>query len=167
MCEPAGMENAMNLEDLARRVQTLEDIEEIKRLKARYADYCDNGYDPDGLASLFTEDAIWDGGVWGRYEGRAAIREFFRGASAVLPFALHYMANPIIEVNGDTATGTWYLFQTCTFAEGNQAVWGATRYHEEYVRQDGEWKFHHLRLVSSFWTPYEQGWAKRPFVQEA
>ena len=52
----------MNLEDLARRVQVLEDIEAIKKLKARYCAYCDNNYDADGLASLFTEDAIWDGG---------------------------------------------------------------------------------------------------------
>jgi ketosteroid isomerase-like protein len=156
----------MNLEELAQRVQTLEDIESIKKLKARYTSYCDNGYEPDGIASLFTEDAVWDGGVFGRCEGREAIRKFFQGASKMLPFAIHYVMNPIIEVNGNTATGSWYLFQTCTFAEGNQAVWGAARYSEEYVKRGGEWKFKNLKVNSEFWTPYDQGWAKKRFVQE-
>jgi uncharacterized protein (TIGR02246 family) len=153
-----------NLEDLARRIQTLEDIEAIRRLKARYADACDRNYDADTLASLFAEDAVWDGGTFGRYEGREAIRRFFQGVSSDIPFAMHYMVNPIIEVAGDTATGKWHLFQTCTFAEGNQAIFGAARYDEEYHRIDGEWLFWRLKLNSSFWTPYEEGWVKRPFV---
>ena len=43
-----------------------------------------------------------------------------------------------------TATGTWYLFQPCTYAEGNQAVWGSARYDEEYVRVHGRWMFQNL-----------------------
>ena len=80
---------------------------------------------------------------------------------------MHYMMNPIIDVDDDRATGTWYLFQTCTFAEGNTPVWGAARYDEEYVREADGWKFQNLRLISSFWTPFEEGWVKRPLVQEA
>ena len=64
----------MDLADLERRVRALEDIEAIKQLKYRYADACDRGYDADALADLFTEDAVWDGGLFGRYEGREAIR---------------------------------------------------------------------------------------------
>jgi ketosteroid isomerase-like protein len=155
-----------NLEDLARRIQVLEDVEAIKRLKFRYADACDRGYDADTLASLFAEDAIWDGGSFGRYVGREAIRQFFQDVSADIPFAVHYMMNPIIDVAGDEARGAWYLFQTCTFAEGNRAIWGSARYDEQYRRIDGEWKFHRLELISSFWTPFEEGWVKRPFVQQ-
>lgn len=157
---------SVDLEDLARRVQVLEDIEAIKLLKAQYADACDRGYDANVLASLFAEDAIWDGGSFGRYEGREAIRAFFQGVSSDITFAMHYMMNPIIAVDGDTATGKWHLFQTCTFAEGNQAIFGAARYDEEYRRIDGAWHFWRLALISSFWTPYEEGWVKRPFVQE-
>jgi len=64
----------MNVEDLARRLQVLEDIEAIKKLKVRYCAYCDNNYDADGIAALFTEDAVWDGGSLGKCEGREAIR---------------------------------------------------------------------------------------------
>ena len=67
----------MTLEDIDRRLRAIEDIEEIKRLKARYCSYCDDNYDADSIASLFTEDAIWDGGIRGTAEGRDEIRNFF------------------------------------------------------------------------------------------
>jgi ketosteroid isomerase-like protein len=154
----------MNVEDLARRLQVLEDSEAIKKLKARYCAYCDNNYDADGIAALFTEDAVWDGGSFGKHEGREAIRTFFRGAPKLLTFAIHQVMNPLIEVQGERATGKWYLFQPCTLAEGNQAAWLAARYEEEYVKVGGEWKFTQLKVFSSFMTPYEQGWAKKKFV---
>ncbi len=154
----------MNLEDLERRLRVLEDIETIKKLKARYCAYCDNNYDADGIASLFTEDAVWDGGKFGRYEGREAIRTFFRGAPRIFPFAIHQVMNPIIEVEGEQAKGQWYLFQPATLAEGNQAVWLAARYEEEYAKVGSEWKFKRLKVFPSFLTPYDQGWVKKRFV---
>ena len=105
--------------------------------------------------------------MFGKSVGREEIRKFFSGAAKLLPFALHYVMNPIIEVEGDKAKGTWYLFQACTFAEGNQAVWGAASYDDEYVKVGGEWKFQHLRASSHFWTPFDQGWVKKRFVQES
>jgi ketosteroid isomerase-like protein len=156
----------MDLTDLERRIRALEDIEAIKQLKYRYADACDRGYDADTLADLFTEDAIWDGGVFGRYDGQEAIRNYFRGVSSDIVFAMHYMMNSIIEVDGDQARGAWYLFQTCTFAEGNTPILGAAKYAERYQRVHGTWKFRHLQLISIFWTPYEEGWVKRPFIQD-
>ena len=108
----------MSLEDLERRIKVLEDVEEIKRLKHHYCAVCDDNYDADAIASLFTEDAVWDGGLWGKFEGREAIRGFFLEAPQILPFAIHMVLNPIIEVNGDSAKGTWYLLQACTLAEG-------------------------------------------------
>jgi len=156
----------LDLRDLERRIRALEDIEAIKQLKYRYADACDRGYDADTLADLFTEDAIWDGGVFGRYDGQEAIRQYFQDISSDIVFAMHYMMNPIIEVDGDEARGAWYLFQTCTFAEGNTPILGAAKYAERYQRVHGTWKFRHLQLISIFWTPYDEGWVKRPFIQD-
>ena len=154
----------MSLEDLERRIKVLEDIEDIKRLKASYCTYCDDNYDADNIANLFVEDAVWDGGMRGRYEGKEKIRGFFINAPNRLPFAVHMILNPIIQVDGDTARGTWYLLQACTYTDGNQAVWGSARYDEEYVRVNGEWKFQNLNLTSFFWTPFDEGWAKTPFM---
>jgi hypothetical protein len=153
----------MSLENLEKRVRVLEDVEEIKKLKRRYCALCDAGYDADGLAELFMENAVWEGNELGRAEGRKEILEFFQRAPQRLPFAIHMVLNPIIEVDGDRAKGTWYLFQACTYAGvENQAVWGSARYDEEYVRVNGEWKFQNLELTSHFWTPFDQGWVKMP-----
>jgi hypothetical protein len=27
------------------------------------------------------------------------------------------------------------------------------------------WKFHHVRIESHFWTPFEEGWARLQFIQ--
>ena len=118
----------MSLESLEKRIQVLEDIEQIKKLKHRYCALCDANYDADALAELFTEDAVWDGRERGRNDGREAIRTFFKNAPSRLPFAIHMVLNPIIDVDGDSATGTGYLCQPCTYADGNQGVWGCGRY---------------------------------------
>ena len=68
------------LERVERRLQVLEDAEAIRNLKARYAALCDSQYDADGITMLFTEDALWESPGLGRFEGREAIRNFFRGA---------------------------------------------------------------------------------------
>ena len=104
----------MNVDDLATRIQSIEDIEAIKKLKHQYCHYCDANYDADGIAALYTEDAIWEGGGIGKFEGREAIRTFFKGASKSFNFAIHNVMNPIINVQGDRATGEWKLLQPCT-----------------------------------------------------
>ena len=99
--------------------------------------YCDDQYNPDGLAALFTEDAVWESQGFGRFEGRDAIRAFFRGASQLFTFAIHYSLNGQIDVQGDTARAQWYLFMPCTLGEGNRAMWRAGVDHEEYIRVAG------------------------------
>lgn len=151
----------MDARELEKQVQKLEDIEAIRKLKAQYCSYCDNNYEAAPIAALFTEDAVWDGGPFGRFVGPAAIEGFFRAVSGKLSFAMHYVTNPLIEVDGDRARGKWYLFEPCTFVDGTQAVWGGAYYEDEYVKVNGQWKFRNVKIISNFWTPYEQGWAKR------
>lgn len=149
--------------DLTAKIQRLEDIEAIRNLKARYCAFCDDGYDPDGIASLFVEEGIWEGGIRarGKHEGREAIRSYFTGTSSRITFSVHNAINPIIEVDGDTAHASWNLFQPCT--ESGQAYWVSGVYQDDYVKVDGQWFFKHLRITFNFWTPFEQGWDKQPF----
>lgn len=146
------------------RLRVLEDLEEIRKLKARYAAACDDNYNADAIAALFTEDAVWDGGALGTADGRTAIHKFFSRATEFFPFAIHNVMNPIIDVDGDRATAQWYLLQPATMAKGNQAVWLAAVYHDEYVRLDGRWMINRLKVTSHFLTPYEEGWVRKPFV---
>ena len=157
----------MSLEDIERRLRVVEDVAAIKNLKAQYCAYCDEGYNTEGIAGLFVEDGVWDGGGPDRYyQGRDAIRSFFAEASNLYSFALHYVFNPIISVDGDKAHGRWYLFMPATLPDGNRAIWNAGRYEDDYVRINGEWMYQTLRIAERYFTTsFDQGWAKQRFVQ--
>jgi uncharacterized protein (TIGR02246 family) len=154
----------VRIERLEKRLQVLEDAEAIRNLKAHYAALCDKNYDADGIAALFTEDALWESPGLGRFEGREAIRAFFRGASGIFSFAIHYSLNGQIEVDGDTARAQWYLFMPCLVAAGNRAMWRASIDHETYARVSGTWLFRHKRGEPLMNVPFETGWAQSRFI---
>ena len=130
-------------EELRSRLERLEAIEEIRVLKARYADVCDTGYDPVRMRPLFTDDAVWDGGPrFGRYEGVDAVCEFFAGISSHdhLGAPLHGRADRSRSTDdGETATGSWYLLEPCTFAtdDGPRAMVITGRYAETLPPRGG------------------------------
>lgn len=147
--------------DLDRRIQVLEDREAIKDLRAQYSSYCDDSYNADGIASLFVEDGVWDGGTRGRYEGREAIRGWFERATDLYSFAIHWILNPLISVDGDAAQASWYLFMAATLKKEGTAIWTAAKSHDELVRVNGVWRFRRMVLQHQFTTPYDVGWAKQ------
>ena len=93
------------LEALERRIQQIEDLEAIKRLKYEYAGACDDFYNPEIMLTLFTEDAIWDGGAdFGVHRGHAELKEFFMGVSPYTTFcsrrSISTKAAPRLRGNG-------------------------------------------------------------------
>ncbi len=164
---------------LEERVKILEDQQDIIKLKARYVNFNDGGWkgpthsDPQAVADMFTEDGTWDGRPSTGYaKGRAEIRQLFETFGAV-PFIVHYVTNPVIEVDGDTATGHWHALVTMT-VPGEQALWNLGLYIDEYARTADGWKFKSLRFETAATTPYELGWAKQrllyaedPFVDNS
>jgi len=147
---------------LEQRVARLESMEQIRALKAVYCDLCDRGYDPDGLSALFTEDAVWDGGPFGRHEGRQAIHDFFKGVSHSLVFAAHLVTNPIIAFqDDDTAHGKWRLWEPATVNEDGKLVSKIllAAYEDVYVKVDGRWLVKSLKLHLNFLAPLSDGWA--------
>ena len=153
----------MNLEQ---RLIRVESIEAIRTLKARYCDLCDEGYDADALCALFTEDAVWDGGKLGVYEGIEKIHNFFVDMPNVMSFAIHNVTNSAVELSqdGQSAVARWYLIQMATQKEKNLAVWLTGRYVDQLVLENDIWKFKHVSLTARFYSPYDQGWAERNFV---
>lgn len=71
--------------------------------------------------------------------------------------------NPIIDIDGDQASGKWLLWEPCSFPQDDarHPIWGAAKYEDDYLRVDGEWKFKRVKLISLMWAPVEQGWEKQ------
>jgi hypothetical protein len=160
-----GKADAMAVSDLERRIDTLESIEAIKKLKHQYCAYCDDNYNPDGIASQFVEDGVWDAGeAFGRYEGRAAIREFFAGVSGQIIFAGHLVMNEQIDVDveNDTARGLWWIVMPATMMQdaAPTAIWLLGQYDDQYVRRDGTWLFQNLKATIHFVAPHKDGWVE-------
>ena len=151
----------MTNEELERRITVLEDIEAIRRLKARYCAVCDDNHNPDMITTLFAEEGIWEGADIGAHQGHAAIRKLFESFRDRISFSHHNVMNPIIEVDGDRAKGSWYFLGPFTFRKGNRAYWLAARYEDDYIKVNGEWKFQHLRAIGRMAAPYEKGWANK------
>jgi len=160
----------MVISELERRLQRLEDIEAIKNLKARYAELCDQNYNPNELVKLFTDDAVWEGSPFGVFHGKAEIKRFFASASSQIPWAFHLMIGPEIAVDssGMAATGRWYLFEPCTMTDregvsAEEPVIQMAKYEDAYRKEGGEWKFEHVRIKYEAITPLHQGWVARRF----
>lgn len=141
------------------RLQVLEDIEGIRKLKARYCQLCDDDHNPPALRALFVPDGVWEATVSGRYEGGAEIEGYFAGlrASGLIKTSAHNAMNPIIEVDGDTATGMWRLIMLYTAnAADHQPKYHRIigSYRETYVRTPQGWRFKTLFCQVDESAPY-------------
>lgn len=152
----------MSLEELEKRIQILEDVEEIGKLMANYCYFVDS-FEWDNVVSLFVDDAKADYDILGKYDEKEGIEGLFKN---VIPMSgswfAHQILNPVIEVDGLTAKGKWYLLclATTSTPEGDKANWIHGKYENEFVKQDRMWKFSSLKFRFSFICPYEDGWAK-------
>ena len=146
----------MSLEE---KIARIEDRIEICELRYTYC-YRIDDRDWDGYAELFTDDAHLDFGPIGTFDGRDSVREFAEDiVGARHPFLAHMVHNPIIDIDGDSATGRWYFEVPCVFEDGT-AGWIQGTYHDEYERVDGEWQFATVVADFNYFADYEEGWAE-------
>ena len=99
-----------------------------------------------GFAALFSRDAEYGGARGPLQKGPAAIRALLemqlgRNAAPQPGRDYHFFYNETIDVNGDTATalskGAFYTTSEARKLETGSAV----NYHDEFIREDGKWKF--------------------------
>jgi uncharacterized protein (TIGR02246 family) len=118
---------------------SLEAERAIERLKGEYCFAIDDGRYEE-WASLFTEDGRFVQGSDDAFEGYDELYEF--GSELFDPLfetVTHVVTNPVIEVDGDEATGQWYLMFIYETSDGDVG-WNQARYEDEYRRVDGEWR---------------------------
>jgi hypothetical protein len=120
----------------------LESIELIKQLKARYFRFLDTR-NLDGLKTVFTHDATasFIGGDYDfQLDGWEQLEDFYKKSFTGQNFGMHNGHHPEICVDGDTATGIWYLQDIFVSLEHNMNIVGSALYDDEYRREDGCWR---------------------------
>lgn len=139
-----------------------DDIVEIMMLKAAYVQAFDERRF-DNLMELFTDDAVVDISAYGLYhEGKENIRSAFEKRMQLPPSEMHVATSPLIAVDGDTATGRWYLLWSGhtdrSFLEKYGAVYGSGFYDDKFRRVDGRWRIQEIVVgFTYFWdTAAEQ-----------
>jgi hypothetical protein len=161
------------------KVRTLEDIEEIKKLQRVYGYYLDYGM-VDEIIEMFSDNPesveIADHGV---FLGKEGVRNFFKevlgggGKKAPPELSLHLVMQHQGVVNvakdGKTAKGRWqgWMVGVMPLAGVVRQIWGHGVYEDEYVKENGQWKFKKIHFNLTFQTPYEDGWLKTPVVRRA
>jgi uncharacterized protein (TIGR02246 family) len=128
-------------DDLARRVQRLEDLLAIHQLFVDYGRYLDAG-DIDAYASLFAEDGEVLLGPLGRAKGRAAIKELMtKAVGGRQGSSYHIISSPQVVLDGDRATATVMWSVIARTAEGGAALTMVGRHEDELRREREGWRF--------------------------
>jgi hypothetical protein len=129
-----------------------QDRAQIEDLQGRYL-FAMNWGDFETYASTFAEDGVLD---WARgtANGRDAIRQeaevlwqLFSGlpegeTATSAPTRRHYIANQVLDIDGDTATGRAYWYEFDLGMSGRQPFVLAYGHYEDELRKvDGKWLF--------------------------
>jgi ketosteroid isomerase-like protein len=118
------------------------DVQDIVRLTHDYAFYNDT-FDVDALVGLFVPDASFDMVPAGldRYDGVAAIREFFEREKRALSHVFHLTSNHRIDVDGDVAQGTAYFLAVGVTRRSGTENQVRGYYRDTYARTTDGWRF--------------------------
>ncbi|MEU2039209.1 nuclear transport factor 2 family protein [Nocardia niwae] len=146
-----------------------DDVAAISRLKYRYLRTLDTK-SWDEFADTMIPEATATYSEYLQFESREAFIAFMRNTLGPHVITEHRCDHPEIDVEGDTATGTWYLADTVLIPGHNMLLRGAAFYTDRYVRcDDRHWRISHtgyertyevvlslsdlpsLRLTSSRW----------------
>lgn len=132
------------VEELAQRVQALEDELAIHRVIVRYGLAVDVG-DADGAADTYTDAAVYDTDV-GVMHGRQEVRDMVLGArhQAMVGNCAHQIGPAVVEIRGDQATATGYSRVYLRQDDGIQ-IYRVSYNQWELERRAGEWLIAHRK----------------------
>lgn len=147
------------------KVERLRDFEDLENLAGIYGFYVDKNLHND-VADLFAEDSVVEILGRGVYIGQDRVREYMLNLSPEGPsegrLFNHMHLQPVISVADDGLTANVRARLLVMFGiEDTQAQWGGGVYENQFVKEDGIWKFKYLHGYQTFYTLYEDGWANQ------
>lgn len=140
-----GMATDDELAALDSRVTALEAVETIKQLRHAFSTALD-ARDWEQFRSLFSQTPTVEFPEIDRpsIEGQEGIRDWCDAIESGYEFTFHMVHHPIIDVDGNSATGRWY-FETATESrDGAELALGI--YEDEYVEIDESWKIDRIQV---------------------
>jgi ketosteroid isomerase-like protein len=116
----------------------VEDELALRNLMGRYVDAVHRN-DVDAWAATWDEDGTWN--LMGTdVTGKAAIVALWQQMMAGFEFALMLPSSGAFTIDGDTASGHWYLQEFTRDQEGNSSSI-VSRYVDTYCKRNGQWLY--------------------------
>ncbi|GIS97510.1 MAG: hypothetical protein CM1200mP24_07940 [Gammaproteobacteria bacterium] len=103
----------------------------------------DSAYNAKGIASLFVDDGIWDGGFRGRLKEQKP-SDPFRERQFRHGFCNSPPNKPIIEISpedNNRALGSWYLGNRVPKPRAPKSLWLAANFKDTYTKTKHGWQF--------------------------
>jgi ketosteroid isomerase-like protein len=120
------------------RMSTLEDELALRTLMSRYIDAV-HRRDAAAWAATWDDNGSWN--LMGtQVTGKASIVALWQQMMAGLEFALMLPASCLFSIDGDTASGHWYLQEFTRDLEANASAI-VSRYTDTYSKRTGQWLY--------------------------
>ncbi|TQM32599.1 nuclear transport factor 2 family protein [Nocardia bhagyanarayanae] len=135
-----------NLNDgLEQKIQWVVDLEQIKILMAKYCHGIDQK-DEKTFMSIWSDDADY---LLPRGEGHGTdgIRALVRKVWREVPQCHHHITNPVIDIQGETATAATDVIYFRLTADGIRVLLSGT-YAFEFVKGEDRWQIRSLKFAS-------------------
>lgn len=123
----------------------------LRRLVDLYVDATCRA-DPPGIADTFIADGHWSAAGVAEARGREELEKTFSGLLTAFSLLIQGVSSGLVQLDPadpDRATGRWYIWEVARMADGTDFR-AAGVYHDQYVRQQGEWRFASRRFNSMF-----------------
>ena len=154
---------------LEARLKNTEDAEAVKKLQKAYNYYLQR-WQFEEIIPLFSQspEVTVEISDSGQHKGLEGVKKYFSHNINPPPEFLHILMPiaGIVDVNpdGKIAQGRWYGLgiQAIPIDGKIRARWTMGIWENEYVKENGKWKFKKLFFNGIFSTPYEDGWVKTP-----
>ena len=118
---------------------SFEDEQSIHKLVSRYADAV-NRRDEAAWRATWADNGVWYLPGRDPAEGVDNVVAQWTGAMARIEWVVQLIYNGVVDVDGDTATGTWYLCEHLRFG-ADTGMFNIGCYQDRYTKAAGDWRF--------------------------